>query len=304
MHRDMSYRKPVPTYIPSPPPSPPSSPDSNIARLSFSLDSLAGRQLPPLPGDWRQIIEQTLVATPPAVVHLRRESTIDGRSSARTSDATTQDGRLSFFTASSYHGYVQPEASTSQAWTDNGVEPPNPGDLSSSPMPEKRPKRRLHQNYRPPTPPLPAHHKRLRSQDDEPESCNMAQQEYRGDDGRYHVNNLIASGRPIQKPRPGVMVRANSSFRTQATQSSVAGSDFSTAWSGGQTTCVSESDAASGELPVALPAYMNHSQISVLLKPIEDMTIPSESATPANSWWSSLRIKLRSLKTTFADILC
>ncbi|KAJ6598996.1 hypothetical protein DFH09DRAFT_1271677 [Mycena vulgaris] len=52
MHRDMSYRKPVPPFIPSPPPSPIS--------VSVPRALSAGRQeeIPPLPDHWHDAIAQ------------------------------------------------------------------------------------------------------------------------------------------------------------------------------------------------------------------------------------------------------
>ncbi|KAJ6539413.1 hypothetical protein B0H19DRAFT_359012 [Mycena capillaripes] len=50
MHRGMSYRKPVPVYVPSPPPSP-------SASQSFSAGHLA-EERPPLPEHWHDAIAQ------------------------------------------------------------------------------------------------------------------------------------------------------------------------------------------------------------------------------------------------------
>ncbi|KII95123.1 hypothetical protein PLICRDRAFT_169809 [Plicaturopsis crispa FD-325 SS-3] len=51
-HKSMSYRKPVPKYIPSPPPSPPSSPSFDV-KMPSSLDYM-------LPSEWRDILERAL----------------------------------------------------------------------------------------------------------------------------------------------------------------------------------------------------------------------------------------------------
>ncbi|KAG1752720.1 uncharacterized protein EDB91DRAFT_1243486 [Suillus paluster] len=57
--RVSSYRKPVPKFIPSPPASPRGSPTSSANRLSFSHAS-ANSDAPPLPPDWRDVIDRAV----------------------------------------------------------------------------------------------------------------------------------------------------------------------------------------------------------------------------------------------------
>ncbi|KAF8351394.1 hypothetical protein F5887DRAFT_937266 [Amanita rubescens] len=54
MPRDMSYRKPVPKYIPSPPPSP------TKAQEESNFEQCSGEEIPPLPTEWREAIERAV----------------------------------------------------------------------------------------------------------------------------------------------------------------------------------------------------------------------------------------------------
>ncbi|KAF9567343.1 hypothetical protein CPC08DRAFT_18268 [Agrocybe pediades] len=54
--RSMSYRKPVPVYIPSPLPSP-TLPFPREIEDDTPIDNIVGETMPPLPDNWREILE-------------------------------------------------------------------------------------------------------------------------------------------------------------------------------------------------------------------------------------------------------
>ncbi|KAJ3845156.1 hypothetical protein EV361DRAFT_313867 [Lentinula raphanica] len=60
IRRDMSYRKPVPEYIPSPPSSPAVMPDADLPKTQepATLEVLRVRALPPLPDGWQDVLRQ------------------------------------------------------------------------------------------------------------------------------------------------------------------------------------------------------------------------------------------------------
>ncbi|KAF8450602.1 hypothetical protein L210DRAFT_3520860 [Boletus edulis BED1] len=156
--RSMSHRKPVPKFIPSPPPSPPSSPGApfrQISLSSISSPSPTSNDRPPLPDDWKDVIDR--------VVSRERRSTLPTINTVV--DFSTHEGP-----STDLDGEAEPlrqspastEFEMSRSYTFN---PPSPsesydGDPFSrphSPTPWTRPagRRKPQAEYRPPTPPLP-----------------------------------------------------------------------------------------------------------------------------------------------------
>ncbi|KAI6047388.1 hypothetical protein EDC04DRAFT_617106 [Pisolithus marmoratus] len=153
----MSRRKPVPKFIPSPPPSPPSSPGTPFGQISLASGSLVQMDRPPLPEDWRDVIDR--------MVSKERHSTlptintvVDGDILASDTDGDIEGERQSrtstdFGTTRSFT-FAPP----SPCETCNGEAVPRP----DSPTPWSRPtsKHKTQADYRPPTPPLPRRHSR------------------------------------------------------------------------------------------------------------------------------------------------
>ncbi|KAF9226537.1 hypothetical protein BS17DRAFT_775797 [Gyrodon lividus] len=156
--RSMSHRKPVPKFIPSPPPSPPSSPGAPFRQISLSSvssNSPVQADRPPLPDDWRDVIDRVVSrerrSTLPTIntvvdfsTHEEPSSDIDGEAEPlRQSPASTE-----FETSRSYT-FAPP--SPCESFDADPVSRPH------SPTPWTRPggKRRVQTEYRPPTPPLP-----------------------------------------------------------------------------------------------------------------------------------------------------
>ncbi|KAI6035175.1 hypothetical protein F5J12DRAFT_13861 [Pisolithus orientalis] len=153
----MSRRKPVPKFIPSPPPSPPSSPGAPFGQISFASGSLAQTDMPPLPEDWRDVIDR--------MVSKERHSTLPTNNTIVDGDVLVSD------TDGQIEGERQSQASTEFGTTRSfRFAPPSPCETCDgeavprpdSPTPWSRPvgKRRGQAEYRPPTPPLPRQHSR------------------------------------------------------------------------------------------------------------------------------------------------
>jgi len=121
--RNMSYRKPVPTYVPSPPSSP-----------RQSILPPPTLEVPPLPPNWREVLDQVGMLPPrsnaESITGEYIEQDMTELASSVVSDSLTVYG-------------------------DQGIR-----STSNVPWTQKR---RLHQQYRPPTPPIPSHHKSRQS---------------------------------------------------------------------------------------------------------------------------------------------
>ncbi|KAH7920165.1 hypothetical protein BV22DRAFT_1133286 [Leucogyrophana mollusca] len=164
----MSYRKPVPKFIPSPPPSPASSPSSTFRQLSLSLESAVDKDVPPLPADWRDAIDRAVsgerktssplpsintVVNYPGEDALENDIILDrGGSSPTATELETSEGVAC----------APPSPSETCCDSDGPVSRPG------SPMPwthsrRATGKRRTQAEYRPPTPPLPGPRNRSRS---------------------------------------------------------------------------------------------------------------------------------------------
>ncbi|KZP32989.1 hypothetical protein FIBSPDRAFT_882282 [Athelia psychrophila] len=167
--RGPSYRKPAPTFVPSPVPSPPSSPRMTSPapreRILQSFEAAMDKEMPPLPSGWRDAIhkatssdkrriasvapESVVIATPLSdFVTISRASSVYGSASGGEQDSSP----------SSTQAYLSDDYSFSgSSVSDYGVEVPvstlavAPTPITPSPRSE----------YRPPTPPLAAHPRRI-----------------------------------------------------------------------------------------------------------------------------------------------
>lgn len=117
----MSYRKPVPTYIPSPPSSP---------RQSLSTQPNFDLEVPPLPPNWREVLDQVGMLPPRPIAE-----------SCQLQPTVTVNGEMDMT-----------ELASSVV---DQVVFPGPGNRSTSNVPWTQ-KRRSHHQYRPPTPPIPS----------------------------------------------------------------------------------------------------------------------------------------------------
>ncbi|KAH0839861.1 hypothetical protein J3R83DRAFT_812 [Lanmaoa asiatica] len=156
--RSMSHRKPVPKFIPSPPPSPPSSPGAPFRQISLSSISPPSpiqTDRPPLPDDWKDVIDR--------VVSRERRSTLPTINTVV--DFSTHEGPSTDFDGEAEPLRQSPASTEFEMSRSYTFAPPSPsesydGDPLSrphSPTPWTRPagKRKPQAEYRPPTPPLP-----------------------------------------------------------------------------------------------------------------------------------------------------
>jgi hypothetical protein len=148
----MSYRKPAPKYIPSPPPSPFSSPTSTFNRMSISPGSPVVEETPPLPEDWREVIRLAMAA-----------NVSTGSVAISTAGVADIAIPLSPVLDVSRKEQVFPTIVVDRSYSRDSLSPgENP---ARSPTTGKT--RKLHRSYRPPTPPTQAHYKRRRLPDDD-----------------------------------------------------------------------------------------------------------------------------------------
>ncbi|KAF8746025.1 hypothetical protein AX14_004307 [Amanita brunnescens Koide BX004] len=133
MPRDMSYRKPVPQYIPSPPPSP------STAQEESSSEEHSSEKIPPLPTEWREAIERALSLSNSAASSLT--PSLD--SSSDESDQPNRHHSIYMSNVTKRPAHTRSDSACSAAI------------LSQ----EEKHQRQLHHVYRPPTPPLPKQRK-------------------------------------------------------------------------------------------------------------------------------------------------
>ncbi|KAF8812505.1 hypothetical protein BYT27DRAFT_7335762 [Phlegmacium glaucopus] len=256
MQRSMSYRKPVPTYVPSPPPSPPQA--SFLSSTQPNLDL----EVPPLPPNWREVLDQ--VGMPPPRLTARSSHLIPIDTEERIEMDMTE---LPSSIMSEYH-----EGGNLTLRGDE-VAFLRPGTQSTSnvPCPQKR---RLHQQYRPPTPPIPSQYKPRHSllnldnliSDDADSEVTLAHDGHRiGHFGLYH---------DYSRGGPGVSsLKISSSFRTDKTMGSFNTLNPSVGWSQGMSTRGSSN----------CPSLLNHKHSHYVHGVAGDT---SESVNP--SCWESL----------------
>ncbi|KAJ3882888.1 hypothetical protein F5051DRAFT_392701 [Lentinula edodes] len=128
IRRDMSYRKPVPEYIPSPPSSPTvATPDRLWEKGDTTIEQPKIRALPPLPGGWQDVLRQAAIA---------QERQIDTVQVVPSNDATSFSRRPSFLQSTPLMLQEGRESYPSIPTSPTGT------------------RRRLPQIYRPPTPPI------------------------------------------------------------------------------------------------------------------------------------------------------
>ncbi|EPQ59463.1 hypothetical protein GLOTRDRAFT_91052 [Gloeophyllum trabeum ATCC 11539] len=179
--KDMSWRKPVPQFIPSPPPSPP---PSSPANRPLPLTGTSHEDIPPLPVDWREAIERALTKdrwhkSDPMVAYGGGWDASVGDVWTRPT-SPTPDPRWEFDST----GFTSASASTldfrrhladrtnrrisiyqHEERSRDGL-PPRPHTASTPQREPARGHKHLHRMYRPPTPPLPTHYRKRRLQDE------------------------------------------------------------------------------------------------------------------------------------------
>ncbi|KAF5388156.1 hypothetical protein D9615_000462 [Tricholomella constricta] len=261
MQRGPSYRKPVPTYIPSPPASP--------MQLSHSLES--DEVVPPLPVDWRAVIEQ---------VSMRRRNSISTISdTARTYGQDPLPGRrLPSLKVESPDGEEVPiEISNYTPLHAPSILPPSP---------ERHSKRKLHQHYRPPTPPLPTHTRKQRIDSSTVflNSCEMACPSF--NDAREITHPEPRRMPSMTAPSFSTTRTQSPSFKTETTYLSMGPSEVSILWSRN--------------------ADDEHQGLSKPVGHTREFGRDIRENVPNFSWWgrivrssASLGTKLRRIPTTF-----
>ncbi|TFK43468.1 hypothetical protein BDQ12DRAFT_675029 [Crucibulum laeve] len=278
MQKDMSYRKPVPKYIPSPPPSPPSSPRSMSL---FYTPSLLEEDAPPLPNDWRDVINKVAVPTKPQPALIMPGSDI-------YPSITVQEPYISEQVSAN-----TVDCPSSPSYTNDDSEGwPSPPSRSTTYTPSansRERKRRLHQHYRPPTPPLPAQNKRRRLPDIEPEESTFNKTDTKED--TYHDISFTDTG-------PSSL-RSASSFRTEKTLVSFDRTEPSMLWSGA--TCGSDSEAGDHSIPVLPMHIVNYDMVRKI-----NGSSGNPSPSPANkpSWWERAGTTLKSKLWSFSRVFC
>ncbi|KZT20401.1 hypothetical protein NEOLEDRAFT_875399 [Neolentinus lepideus HHB14362 ss-1] len=174
----MSWRKPVPKFLPSPPPSPPPSSPANRL-LTFAVTATSS-DVPPLPVDWRETIERVLTKdrwqrSDPIVAYGGGMDASVGdvwtRPISPTPDARWEYDSTGFFSPStSTLDFSRHLADISERHRNIYHHEDRSQDVllyqPETPEPRRSPKH-LHRTYRPPTPPLPTHYKKRRLPDDD-----------------------------------------------------------------------------------------------------------------------------------------
>ncbi|KAF8913962.1 hypothetical protein CPB84DRAFT_1758025 [Gymnopilus junonius] len=138
MQRSMSYRKPVPEYLPSPPSSP-------LQELRQAVDE-DEKHLPPLPHNWREIVATKIVevkSTNPA-----SSATADQKMVVELEEVDSTERESQSFSPDTFVGGDQRSLRTPQG--------------SQIFHPHSHRGRGLPTNYRPPTPPLRSQSKQSR----------------------------------------------------------------------------------------------------------------------------------------------
>jgi len=243
----MSYRKPVPTYIPSPPSSPP--------QPTFPPSAHLDLEVPPLPPNWREALNQV------DLLPSRQNAKSCQLLPAVTGEYIEMD--MAELASSVMSGY--PKGGNLIV---HGDKVALPGTRSTSNVPWTQ-RRRLHQQYRPPTPPIPSQHKSPRSllNSDNNSEISVAQNVHRRIDhfGLYHDYPRGGPGASSLKISP--------SFITDKTMGSFNTSNSSMGWFQGMIT----------EELSNYPSLLNHKHDRHLHRIAGDT---SESVNP--SYWKSL----------------
>ncbi|KAF8165281.1 hypothetical protein B0H34DRAFT_793689 [Crassisporium funariophilum] len=275
MLRSTSYRKPVPIYVPSPPPSP--------CHPTAEQDVDEEEKLPPLPANWREVLDKISITLP-----------------AKPEPISTVPSQVQALDYSKVGQHIMDKAELTSSpmlvppkrvniGGDGSTESlsilPRSGSQSSSYLQRQR---RLHQYYRPPTPPIPSQNKRLPSIPGAKIEENFtirSNAEVSLSQGRHQPMNKFGLHHEYPRGHPGgaSSLKISPSFRTEKTMVSL-NTNPSTGWSHGMTTFT---DAGL----YSCPTLLMHEQNRDTVKIAGDM---SDSAT----CWEGVEIwgkKLRSL---------
>ncbi|KAF9464485.1 hypothetical protein BDZ94DRAFT_1307997 [Collybia nuda] len=275
MRRSMSYRKPVPEYIPSPP----SSPMSPSLHLVISLD--ADGLVPPLPDQWRSTSSQ-------APTQPFSNTTFDIPRALISGLSEPQERSIPLIKVEPVDALEGNEAARKSR------------SASDSPVSVERPtKRRLHQQYRPPTPPLPTHHKIHRLPDNQSivESYDKSSSDAAPGVPPSRLYKHIPSMRAASLSTIGTRTTSIQMYQAEKTYSSFGTSEPSTLWSSAST-AYAGSDAGHRTLPV-LPMH-------IVGIPGPSIAAKGSSGSNSSSWWhrigtwgTSFRTKLKSFARVF-----
>ncbi|KAF8076457.1 hypothetical protein FPV67DRAFT_418281 [Lyophyllum atratum] len=216
MHRSTSYRKPVPVYVPSPPPSPAM---SAPMQLAFTLEN--SEPMPHSSPDWRTVLEQASKKR-----RVTGDSTsISDRSLEKLGQDPIPERKVPSLLVESPDGQKIPIEESNYT--------PLYAPSTLPPSPERHAKRKLHQYYRPPTPPLAAHTRKRRTVDSTPNffhSCELPCP--MSDDARQGVCPEPRRMPSMTAPSFSTTVTQSPSFKTEKTYLSFGPSELSTLWSG------------------------------------------------------------------------
>ncbi|CAA7259827.1 unnamed protein product [Cyclocybe aegerita] len=201
VQRSMSYRKPVPVYIPSPPPSPvTSSPHPSIQEADAS-----GNDAPPLPGNWRQVLNAKILE-----IKSSKMNDLDAVTWNEKSQTPVEELDITELA-------TPPKVTTDSDADKDSLTPPSTLGAPSLNV-RKKQSRGLPTHYRPPTPPLPSQNKR-RNSTPEPSSTPELRQ----------IRGVYPSGffpPPSGTVLSNASLKPSSSFRTEKTMVSMG----ATAW--------------------------------------------------------------------------
>ncbi|KAJ4478193.1 hypothetical protein J3R30DRAFT_2874680 [Lentinula aciculospora] len=278
IRRDMSYRKPVPEYIPSPPSSPIAVTSPDLSRVSgfATFDQPERRALPSLPGGWQDA----------AIV---QEKQIDAVEVALSSDTSLFLRHPSFI-----------QSTPSMLQEDRGR-------FSSVPTSPNGTKRRLPQIYRPPTPPIGSATRKRKY----PEDFSADNHEYLTVPRPGNlIRNAESSGLypPLSRTATTTAGSSRNSFHPLSTQASfrtekTAVSDYI---SGARTNNTSHTDGRRTDdwhdLPV-LPMYIVKPPVRRRGSGFTSST-KVDSIKSQNTWLESCRSTFRNAGCALRDAFC
>ncbi|GLB33869.1 hypothetical protein LshimejAT787_0107530 [Lyophyllum shimeji] len=150
MRRSMSYRKPVPLYVPSPPASPSLPVSIPLPHTREPIEPVTQKS-----AKYPDVSEQ--------VSQKRPDNTDTGSESDRSPKKLAAQDPILVLERQVPSVLVESDGETIHIEESQYIPLSAPGSLP--PRPVRRPKRRFHQQYRPPTPPLPAHTRKRRIAD-------------------------------------------------------------------------------------------------------------------------------------------
>ncbi|RDB22689.1 hypothetical protein Hypma_010120 [Hypsizygus marmoreus] len=268
-------------------------------RLTLSFSPRDDGSIPPLPDAWREIIEQaskkrraTVSTMPETRFSLSKlekpdnDNTSTFEASILPSEETARDRKIPSIAVEYCDGRKM------------SVEDLRGAPSSTCSSPTRRPKRRLHQQYRPPTPPLPAYAQKQRLVASESESIHFysTKQPCSTPSGTLEGPCPPPCRVPSMKASSFSTIGTKSpSFQTEKTYSSFGNSEPSTLWS----TTYADSRPGLHVLP-ALPKHVGHVQESRPNTSYCALKAPLFSCWRRMEAWSTyLGMKLRSLSSLF-----